>query len=69
MEIREWIAHTSFFGCGRQWARSEGYFDCKLGSKWVWLIVKAVSKVLKLAKVEKSSGTNSTAKANPADAS
>ena len=35
----------------------------------MWLIVKAGSKVLKLAKVEESNGNNSKAKANPADAS
>ena len=38
--------------------------------KWMWILLsKLDGKVLKLAKVEKSSGTNSTAKENPADAS
>ena len=37
---------------------------------WMWILLsKLGGKVLMLAKVEKSSGTNSTAKENPVDAS
>ena len=36
---------------------------------WILLIFKAWSKVLKLTKIGKSSGNNSTANANPTDAS